>query len=341
MNYKLRFVIEPQKKESKKFSVIIIAYNRRDFLMNAIRSVINQSVAKDSYEIICVTNFEVDLSSFINIPIKLVNMNGSIGEFISKAISISTSNYICILEDDDEFEPTKLEMILEMEKKVNFDYYKNSMSIINQNGELISKKYEHEIYKEISPLIVDLEYYNKVRTTRKTFILRSFPSTLTFRREVVINYLSDLKRIESEVGLFLFYKFIDDNKIIVYDTHKTTKYRIHDVSDSSAKDFKKYIIVRKNYIKRTLKTYNILLLTIKNNKLLKIINYEKSYLECQYIFFSGKKPNLKLFFNNLFYLFYANVLSRFLVICIRDVISIIVSNNFYIKTTFIIDSRNR
>ena len=50
MNYKLRFVIEPQKKESKKFSVIIIAYNRRDFLMNAIRSVINQSVAKDSYK---------------------------------------------------------------------------------------------------------------------------------------------------------------------------------------------------------------------------------------------------------------------------------------------------
>ena len=143
MNYKLRFVIEPQKKESKKFSVIIIAYNRRDFLMNAIRSVINQSVAKDSYEIICVTNFEVDLSSFINIPIKLVNMNGSIGEFISKAISISTSNYICILEDDDEFEPTKLEMILEMEKKFTISRITDIIisEIIKWPSRTIDKRY--------------------------------------------------------------------------------------------------------------------------------------------------------------------------------------------------------
>ena len=39
-------------------SVIITAYNRKDFLFNAIKSVVNQTLDKKYYEIIVIKNFE-------------------------------------------------------------------------------------------------------------------------------------------------------------------------------------------------------------------------------------------------------------------------------------------
>jgi glycosyltransferase involved in cell wall biosynthesis len=39
-------------------SVIIVAYNRREFIRETVKSVANQTLPKDEYELIVVKNFE-------------------------------------------------------------------------------------------------------------------------------------------------------------------------------------------------------------------------------------------------------------------------------------------
>ncbi len=48
-------------------SVIITAYNRKEFLLNAIKSAVNQTVNKRHYEIIVIKNFkEKTVDEFID-----------------------------------------------------------------------------------------------------------------------------------------------------------------------------------------------------------------------------------------------------------------------------------
>ena len=65
-------------------SVIITAYNRKEFLLNAIKSAINQTLDKKYYEIIVIKNFEdKNIDEFIdNHNIQKIFIDGTMGEFI-------------------------------------------------------------------------------------------------------------------------------------------------------------------------------------------------------------------------------------------------------------------
>ena len=39
-------------------SVIVTAYNRKEFLLEALQSAVNQTLKREEYEIICIKNFK-------------------------------------------------------------------------------------------------------------------------------------------------------------------------------------------------------------------------------------------------------------------------------------------
>ena len=53
-------------------SVIIVAYQRRRYFWNAIESVLNQSLNKSLYEIIVITNFEIEMKNELGKNIKFI-----------------------------------------------------------------------------------------------------------------------------------------------------------------------------------------------------------------------------------------------------------------------------
>ena len=65
-------------------SVIITAYNRKEFLLNAIKSVLNQRLDKKYYEIIVIKNFrDKNIDDFIkDKKIKEILIEGTMGLFI-------------------------------------------------------------------------------------------------------------------------------------------------------------------------------------------------------------------------------------------------------------------
>ncbi len=97
--------------DGPKFSVIITCWNRYDFVEQAIESVLNQTVQREFYEIILVTNVSNDkierLCSENDVKI-IKNNNSKQGPFFLSGIKDSKGEYLVFLNDDDLFHPTKL-----------------------------------------------------------------------------------------------------------------------------------------------------------------------------------------------------------------------------------------
>ena len=89
-------------------SVLILAYNRKDFVCDALNSVLNQTINSDYYEIFVLTNFnDSHLAQMINSHsgnprIKhIVLGDQSIGFYILKGLECSSGEIITFLDDDD------------------------------------------------------------------------------------------------------------------------------------------------------------------------------------------------------------------------------------------------
>ena len=95
-------------------SVIITAYNIKEFLLNAIKSVLKQTLEKKYYEIIVIKNFlDKDIDDLIDEKkIKHILMEGTLGEFLYKGISEANGEIISFLDDDDLFLETVMLYIL-------------------------------------------------------------------------------------------------------------------------------------------------------------------------------------------------------------------------------------
>ena len=122
-------------------SVIITAYNRKEFLLNAIKSVLNQTLDKKYYEIIVIKNFEdKNIDNFISgNNIKQILMDGTLGRFLDKGISEAKGEIISFLDDDDLFCENKLNIVYEEFKKDrNIVYYHNQYIPINRHGKTIN-----------------------------------------------------------------------------------------------------------------------------------------------------------------------------------------------------------
>jgi len=110
-------------------SVIIIAYDRKIFLKDAIKSVLNQSLDRNLYEIITVKNFkDKDIDDFID-QNGLLNIfsedNTILGKFL-EGITKSKGDIIAFLEDDDRFHKDKLKIVNEIFSDEDVVYYHNA-----------------------------------------------------------------------------------------------------------------------------------------------------------------------------------------------------------------------
>ena len=119
-------------------SVIVIAYNRREYLQRALSSLFHQTLDRDSYEIILIKNFTDPVIDEIctAYSVRSILMEGTIGEYIRRGIAESTGDIITFLEDDDKFTEDKLEKVSTIYEREKFDFMKNGfIEIDNSDNE--------------------------------------------------------------------------------------------------------------------------------------------------------------------------------------------------------------
>ncbi|BAB60018.1 hypothetical protein [Thermoplasma volcanium GSS1] len=206
-------------------SVIIIAYNRKEFLLDAIKSALDQTLDREYYEIIVIKNFQDDtIDNFIkenNIK-GIISENKSLGGKISEALYVSKGEIVSFLEDDDMFDRQKLETVYKIfRRNTNVVYYHNVAEYIDESGK-------------------------KLGRTNRGLSFNS--SSISIRKSVVMHEFLENSKVS--VDNMMFYFALESSGKIINGKKVLTLYRYH---TSSSHTFAPYRV----RLEQTISSYSI------------------------------------------------------------------------------------
>ena len=288
-------------KEQKNFterpaiSVILTAYNRKMFIENALNSILSQNFDLRKVELIIISNFEIKIQSKLEElnRVKMILLDDSMGIYLKIGIKESIGEVIVFLDDDDILTQEKLSVVHKnFSEYKDLVYYHNAVFYINEIGKfidyarLVEKKHMKNItsyYSRSGPL----KNIKRMLKSNGDFNL----SSISIRRNTILPHIYLLDKLESNPdGFFFFISLLLGGDIMV-DNRKLTLYRVHSINTSASSNYK----YKSAEILRQIKTFNILLEFIKNNKLNSLqitkisewINILKEEYELMFLLFSN------------------------------------------------------
>ena len=222
------------------FSVIVICYKRKNFLLDAVKSVLSQDYPKDKIQIIVVKAFHDDeIDSFLkehNIYVVFSDTD-YYGKSVADALTAATGNIVCLLDDDDIFYSDKLcrvSQAFQMDESIAISV--NNYSVIDKSGrtvELNFHKAERENQRRLGLRIFHPENYAlslMLHALRMTFN----SSRICFRRGIIVNRLDLVSRILYSVDAIPIVLCLNDRKSAVSLPEELTGYSIHEKNISLA-----------------------------------------------------------------------------------------------------------
>lgn len=224
-----------------KVSVIVIAHDRREYVLQALMSISNQTLSREMFEVIVVKNFrDLETDTFIvsNKYSNFYTEAEDAGHKMAIGISYAKGDIIVFLEDDDLFEPTKLETIISyFLKDKDLCFLHNSMFSINENGSPIT-------YHKVIPKLIEFTPSSAfLATCRKEDIKPTdivYSSCMAIKRELVTSYLDLLKKVKAAPDTFLVLCMINSNCKGIHIPEKLTKYRLHFSQSIQYGDYNKF-----------------------------------------------------------------------------------------------------
>jgi glycosyltransferase involved in cell wall biosynthesis len=251
--------------ESAYISVIISAFNRKKYLLEALGSVVNQSLSRDKYEIILVKNFsdanidDYTVSNNIhNIHSKDATLSGKIRE----GLKIAKGNVICFLDDDDTFYENKLEYVFEkFIKDDNLGYFHNGFSSIDADGKTIAYTNENPDFNM---------------------------SSISVSRKILV--MDTISTISKSIDTLIYLYALDSGMKMELDKTKLTYYRV--TSDSvthsftNIQSFKEFSYSSLNVI---LDSYIQMMDIFHSEKILRILYHKISFTRIRLRIFGGSR----------------------------------------------------
>ena len=215
-------------------SVIITAYNRKEFIEEAVRSVLENEYDKSAYEIIVVKNyFDEKIDAFLSFNgIKSIETGDvSIGEQLYQGILHSRGEVICFLDDDDKFTRNKLKTVSsKFSTSTDLIYYHNLMLSIDDKSQLLPGNIHRKLVSRVTVSGHSGSEIARYLRTRNDFTLYSLMfnlSCVSVRRAIIIPYLMNLREIIDGTDWFILYCALLDGGLLVFDTVTLTYYRVH------------------------------------------------------------------------------------------------------------------
>lgn len=261
-----------------KISVIIIAHNRRKYLIDAIKSVQNQNFPKDYYEIIVVKNFiDENIDKYIeqNQILSIYTEKISPGEKHYLGISSSKGDLIVLLDDDDLFHPKKLSFVQNIfENNPDLIFYHNGMTF--SENDILS-------HREL-PLTRNKEAYLRSNYSKKDLrsLLELLPqynsSSMAFTSSFAKKYGKSISTMYREIDPIWFLYSIEAGGEIMANDTPLTFYRRHEQGVSRSNETEKILW----YSKQAIENYNILSNKLNNPFSKKLCNYFESEWSVKY-----------------------------------------------------------
>lgn len=216
--------------EQPTISVIVTVYNRTQFVHEAIKSVIKQTLDRNLYEIIVISNIPVDISGYgKNVKLSLIQ-DEEIGKKYLKGLEISSGKIITFLDDDDLFYETRLEKIMDFYNRHDGPvYYHNSFSFVDLDGKDIKssfKKFSLQFSNKGKPMFIKMDGKLRKLVKAKKFAADFNMSSTAVSREVITENSNLLFSSKKTPDLYLFLETIRQGIPIYLDPERLTKYRL-------------------------------------------------------------------------------------------------------------------
>jgi len=120
-------------------SVVVLAYNRDRFVMDAVNSVLNQTLPMNRYEIIVVTNLASVERMVGGLVDRVVRHDDARGGY-ARGVEVSNGELVAFLDDDDMFARGKLEHVVEVfNKDKSLGFYHHNVEFIDEQGRVLDK----------------------------------------------------------------------------------------------------------------------------------------------------------------------------------------------------------
>lgn len=272
-------------------SVILTAYNRKEFLADALESLVSQTINKDEFQVIIISNFDYNVERYDTLNIKKIQSEGTLGQYLQIGVKESTGNILCFLDDDDCFHYNKLEIISKLMRD-DTNYVKNEIKNFNKIEEVKEGSLTRTILQS-SPRYFIYEGNISCKPSMEFNL-----SSISVRRDLVSQYLDQLNRLTAGPDTFVWFALIESGGIACYTPIELTYYRVHDSTSNRESRDKRDLL--KWYLKM-LEFYefcgevfhnpHIKTLSASRSALLRVRRYVLSY---------GNTPLIKGDFKHLF-----------------------------------------
>ena len=260
-----------------RISVIVTAYNRKEFLPDALNSLINQTLTKNEFEVILLTNFAYDTTSFGALNINHIVLDGTIGEYLYKAAELTEGEIVCFLDDDDIFNKNKLLTILnKFSEKVI--YYKHSTIRFKAIEEI--KGFKTPLKDKVRYIAENDYFHPNIYAYNK--------SSLSVRKSFFKKYSNLIRNIDTSEDWFLFLAFLNEDGIGIYDPNFLSYYRSHQSASKKAmtksdSTFSYYV----KFLHRQIRAFEYMKDFFQNSFAKTVLDYQISVFKFRLLLLSG------------------------------------------------------
>jgi glycosyltransferase involved in cell wall biosynthesis len=221
-------------------SVIICGYNRKNYIENALNSVLNQTLDKESFEIIINTNYGID-----ELKIPLMNsgcdftiLRGGdepLGLYYARAINVSKGDIISFLDDDDEFAPEKLNYIVDkFNEHPDLVFINNDVKVIDSNGNRLTNMERDFRFQSRRNGEILLDAKNRDLCYKAIRKHGNFcNSSISVKTSIIKDYIEQLKGVAGAEDDFLFFSSLFSGRKLLISDRRLTHYRIHNKNKST------------------------------------------------------------------------------------------------------------
>lgn len=279
-------------------SVIVIAHDRKEYLIDALKSANDQTLDRNKYEIICVKNFvddNYDREITCLVDKLITSKSTAVGPKLKVAIEESRGEILSFLDYDDLFLPGKLQYVSE-------SFLAVGRSVYLHNAHMTRRGNEDNLSSSISPApesVVTLDA-NSAGNKEMKVLMSMYPdfnsSSISISRKIIVPRLNQMEKLIMHPDTFIFYAALESGGILVDDPRVLTVYRVHGSTTNYEKvSIRSFFSSGKEYYSKTMSDWDAIssILSLERNG--KMCECQKRHSEILGGLFSLKSKRSELF----------------------------------------------
>lgn len=213
-------------------SALIVSHGRVA-VEKAIQSVLNQTLSINKYEIVVIADKKLEVLKRFehhkHLTIKYSERTDPGGKW-AEALRLASGDIICFLDDDDEWVPDKLEIVMKtFRENSSLGYYHNGHTSIDYDGTTLEGYPELRHYYAIAKIgyfsTIERQSYKSNFQYLSSLGAPFNSSCINIKRELLAPHIDLLSEGMWMVDYFWFYSFAVSDHDILIDTRPLTLYR--------------------------------------------------------------------------------------------------------------------